>query len=85
MARLVSSARSGVAIEIDGTLFEFGGEAFLPGHGAPDFVFYSDQVTDASTGRAIEAPEAEVYLEALEKIAAEEGWTIEIERPPESS
>ena len=78
MAKLISSSRGSITLDIDGVIIEFFGEAYLPGYGSPDYEIYSNQVINKSTGEKITDDLLTTYLEYLKAVATEKGWEIKI-------
>ncbi len=76
---LIEATRGSIVLEIDGSIIDFQGEAYLRGYGSPDYVIYSELVTDTGTGSRITGDLLIRNLEKLKYVAKEMGWTIEIE------
>jgi hypothetical protein len=76
---ITHSTRSSITLEVDGRPVVLDAEAFLRGHGSPDFVVYSSSMLTWADGSAINSGDKERILEELRRSAAEKGWTIEIE------
>ena len=79
MIKLVESTRGHIILDIDGAVIEFQGEAFLRGHGSPDFVIYANEIYDKINDTHVEPQQAKPYLDALLVFAGQKGWKIEIE------
>ena len=79
MTKLIEATRGSIVLEIDGSIIDFQGEAYHRGYGSPDYVIYSNLVTDTETGSKITGELLIQSLEQLKKVAKENGWTIEIE------
>jgi hypothetical protein len=63
---------------VDGKSARVHGEAFLPGHGSPDFVLSHKQV-EWDDGSTVSDDDRELILQTLLRSADERGLTVEIE------
>jgi immunity protein 74 of polymorphic toxin system len=72
------AARSHLRLELAGRSATVQAEAFLPGHGSPDFVVHRRQVA-WDDGAPVEDGERDLIIETLLASAAERGLTVEIE------
>jgi Immunity protein 74 len=79
MKRTIELTRSTLRILIDGRSVTAEGEAYLPGHGSPDFVVYSNTITRWDDGEPISDRVREAILRAIEQEASSLGIRIEIE------
>jgi len=70
-------SRSYLRLELDGRSAIVRGEAFLPGHGSPDFEVFRKQVEWAD-GAAVSEDERERILQTLITSAEERGLRVEI-------
>jgi hypothetical protein len=71
--------RGSIELEVDGRRVTVNGEAFLPGHGSPDFVAYGDLLTAWDDGEALSEADKRAVLDDLRQSARARGITIEIE------
>lgn len=76
---IVEFTRGHVRLEIDGRTVTIGGEAYLRGHGSPDFVAEQDTIKTWDDGSTVTDPELEMILADLLASATERGLTFEIE------
>ena len=53
MTKLIKATRGSIVLDFEGSIIEFDGEAYLTGYGSPDYVIYSELVTDTETGSRV--------------------------------
>ena len=71
--------RGSIELEVRGRKVTVSGEAFLPGHGSPDFVAYGDLLTAWDDGEALSEADRQAVLDDLRESAQARGITVEIE------
>jgi len=71
--------RSTLNVGVKGRTITVQGEAFLPGHGSPDFVVFSNTIERWDDGAQITDAEKREVLRQIEEEARSSGLHIEIE------
>jgi hypothetical protein len=75
----VKLTRSCLNISVRGRTVTVQGEGYLPGHGSPDFVVYSNTIEEWDDGSEISEEEKREVLQQIEQEARSSGLRIEIE------
>lgn len=78
-ASITHRTRGSIQLDIDGRAIEIPGEAFLQGHGSPDFLAYPGDVLRWDDGEKLTNEAREQVLQALLAAAKERGLVIELE------
>lgn len=71
--------RSTLQLTVDGRSVTVGGEAYVPGHGSPDFVVYSNTIKKWDDGAPIDDLDRKRILAEIVQGALDQELTIEIE------
>lgn len=71
--------RSSLRIKIDGRSVTVEGEAYLPGHGSPDFVLYRESMLCWDDGEPMEEDEKRRAIDRILDEAQREGIEVTIE------
>ena len=71
--------RSSLTIAVNGRTITVQGEAYLPGHGSPDFVVYSETITRWDDGAPVSQDERNEVLAQIAREAQSRGLRIELE------
>jgi len=80
VARVITATTRGtIDLLVKGRAVTIEGEAFLPGHGSPDFIAYKNSLRSWADGEPLTDDEKDAVLEDLRGSAEERGLTIEVE------
>jgi len=71
--------RSTLQLEVDGRGVTIAGEAYLPGHGSPDFLVYADTIRSWDDGTPVSADERFKIIRTVTQEAEREGLNVVIE------
>jgi hypothetical protein len=72
-------SRSALRLKVANRLVTVGGEAYLPGHGSPDFVVYTNTIEKWDDGAPISVDEKREIVACVIAQAESQGLRIEIE------
>ena len=78
-AIITNRGRGNIQLEVDGRAIQIPGEAFLRGHGSPDFLVYVSDVVQWDDGEKLTNETREQVLQALLEVAKERGIVLELE------
>ena len=71
--------RGAVELSVGGRDVTMQGEAYLRGHGSPDFVAYRNTLTHWEDGAELTESDKQTIIDDLLSDAHARGWTIEVE------
>jgi hypothetical protein len=71
--------RGTIELDVGGRKVTVSGEAFLRGHGSPDFVAYRDLVVRWDDGEALTEADRDAVIDDLLASARARGITVEVE------